>query len=260
LYEIAACRHGLKVVALVFASLLLSSCVTFDRINRGVNGLLGENIDDVVNTIGYPDDRRDFEGRTLYVWGNAQDLTLYMPQTVQTTGKIYGTNGSAAYTSNTTYNVPTNLHFQCTLTLEVDSKGTVQRAQWSGNRGGCARYAKLAPSSNSSTELSTGRGLSDVGDAVAVEGHDLKTICPSYYPAEMRRRAVHGTVLLFLKITRDGHVSIAVVEHSSGNSQFDDAALRCVEAEGLFKPGPVKEPDGSSWLRVPWTWTGGVDH
>jgi TonB family protein len=258
--ELALCTLGLRVLAITFATILLSSCVTFDRINRGVNGLLGENIDDVVDTLGYPTDRRDFEGRTLYVWGNAQDLTLYMPQTMQTTGNIYGANGSATYTSNTTYNVPTNLHFQCTLILDVDSKGTVQRAQWSGNRGGCARYAKLAPSSSSPSDFSTGRGLSDVGDAVAVEGHDLQTICASYYPADARRRCEHGTVLLMMKVQRDGRVMTAAVEHSSGNRQLDDAAIHCVEAEGLFMPGAVKDPDGSYWLRVPLTWASGGTH
>ncbi len=135
----------MKKRAIIAVVLLgISGCVSFSDINKGVNSFLGKNIDYAVNRIGYPTSEREFQGRKLYVWGNAQDVTLYLPQTAQTTGNVYGTYGSATYQGTTTYNAPTNIHYECTVILEVDDQGIVRRTQWNGNRGGCARYAKFA--------------------------------------------------------------------------------------------------------------------
>ena len=106
---------------------------------------MGQSVDQVVSRIGYPTAQRDFEGRKLYVWSNSQNFTMYLPQTTQTTGSIYGTAGMAAYNETTTYNAPVPMHFECTVILEFGGANTVQRYEWHGNRGGCARYRKLAP-------------------------------------------------------------------------------------------------------------------
>lgn len=132
------------VIGALATALLCAGCVSFSGIDAGVHSLLGQNVDQVVDRIGYPTEQREFEGRKLYVWSNSQNYTMYLPQTSQTTGSVYGAGGYANYNSTTTYNAPMPLHYECTVILEVGADHIVQREQWHGNLGGCARYAKLA--------------------------------------------------------------------------------------------------------------------
>ena len=96
-----------------------------------MNGIMSSwvdtNIDKVVTQWGYPDEQREFRGKTLYVWN--KNTTLTMPQITNTTANVYG-NTIYAYSTSSGGNTT---HWNCQRILEVNKKGIVKSYQWSGN-------------------------------------------------------------------------------------------------------------------------------
>ena len=87
----------------------------------------GEHIDSVISQWGYPDEQRDFRGRTLYIWN--YDKSVYMPQNSTTTGSVYGDSIYAQTHTTGGY----TMHASCTRILEVDEQGRVVHWEWNGN-------------------------------------------------------------------------------------------------------------------------------
>jgi hypothetical protein len=106
--------------------MLLSGCSS-NLMNKIMLSWQGQHIDSVISQWGYPDEQKDFRGRTLYVW--YYNKSFYMPQSSTTTGRVYG-NSIHAQTS--THGGHT-IHGSCTRIMEVDQQGYVVRGEWKGN-------------------------------------------------------------------------------------------------------------------------------
>ena len=90
--------------------------------------------------------------------------------------------------------------------------------------------------------------------ARVAKGSNLGEACSSYYPSASRRLSEEGSVVLLVYIAPNGRVSETKVETSSGVARLDDAAEKCVKAQGRFEPQRVGAEPVGSWQRMKWTW------
>lgn len=124
-----------KLLAFCILPFVMTGCATFGQLEEGMNSLVGRSESEVFHVFGYPDGKQELGGSTVYVWGNNQNTTMFLPQTTSTTGyvgttPVYGT-------TITTQAIPMN--FQCTIKVGVSS-GIVNTWQANGNLGGCEPY------------------------------------------------------------------------------------------------------------------------
>jgi len=90
--------------------------------------------------------------------------------------------------------------------------------------------------------------------AKVAKGSNLGEACGSYYPSASRRLSEEGSVVLLVFIAPNGKVSETKVETSSGFQRLDEAAEKCVKAQGRFEPQKVGNDAVGSWQRMKWTW------
>jgi len=82
----------------------------------------------------------------------------------------------------------------------------------------------------------------------------LHDFCASSYPPGARSLNEQGTVVLFIRIESDGHVSDMKLEESSGSARLDRVTQACV-ISALFEPHRAGLRAVPSWQRIHWTWT-----
>lgn len=88
-----------------------------------------------------------------------------------------------------------------------------------------------------------------------VKGVSLGDRCEAYYPSASRRLSEEGSVVLLVYVAPDGRASETKVETSSGISRLDEAAEKCIKAQGkIFEPQKVGSEAVGSWQRMKWTW------
>jgi len=90
--------------------------------------------------------------------------------------------------------------------------------------------------------------------AKVAKGSNLGEACGSYYPSASRRLSEEGSVVLLVYIGTNGKVNETKVETSSGFQRLDEAAEKCVKAQGRFEPQKVGNDPVPSWQRMKWTW------
>lgn len=127
----------MKRVAIVALTITLGGCMA-QRMNDGLQSLVGHDIHDAIARIGYPDGQRQIMGDMIYVWGSSQNAVMPMTTTNYTTGMV-GTTPMYGTATSTNF-VPVN--FNCSIQLATGQNGIIKNWQWSGNMGGCSRYAK----------------------------------------------------------------------------------------------------------------------
>lgn len=121
-----------KIKYLLVLFFFLCGCSTTKTMNRIMSSWEGTHIDRVMDQWGYPDEKRDFQGRTLYVWHYTK--SAYIPQSSSTTGAIYGNpTMSYSYSEYTNTYGGYSINGCCDRILEVDKQGYVVRWQWAGN-------------------------------------------------------------------------------------------------------------------------------
>jgi hypothetical protein len=94
-----------RFAVVVAVGLVTSSCV--QMMTNATSTLKGQNISAAVNKLGFPTDKREMLGHTIYTWKTGNPNAYY-----------------------------------CDLDLVVDSKDTITNAQWNGNNGGCGALAE----------------------------------------------------------------------------------------------------------------------
>ncbi len=122
---------------LLIVVLSLTGCVS-QRMNKGLDALIGRNIRYAISDFGYPTGQQVILGDTVYSWStNGQVL---MPTTTSTTtyGTVNGRSYSAVANSTSVEPVGTN----CSIQLETDTNDTITHWHWEGNLIGCNRYAR----------------------------------------------------------------------------------------------------------------------
>jgi hypothetical protein len=126
-----------RLIAVILAGAALAGCV-FQNMDDGLKALIGQDVHVAVARLGYPTDKREMLGDTIYIWSTAQTVTGTMPVTSTTTGRV----GNVPVQSTTTNFVPTANTYACAIQMAVDSSERIKSYQWQGNIGGCQGYAR----------------------------------------------------------------------------------------------------------------------
>ena len=93
-----------------------------------------------------------------------------------------------------------------------------------------------------------------ITQARVAKGSNLGEACEPYYPSASRRLSEQGSVVLLVYVAPNGRVTETKVETSSGIGRLDEAAEKCVKAQGRFEPQRVGSDAVGSWQRMKWTW------
>lgn len=87
------------------------------------------------------------------------------------------------------------------------------------------------------------------------KGVSLGDRCEPYYPSASRRLSEEGSVVLLVYVSAEGKAAETKVETSSGIQRLDEAAEKCIKAQGkIFEPQKVGNEAVGSWQRMKWTW------
>jgi hypothetical protein len=127
----------MKQAIIIFVSMCcLSGCATFGQMEKGLNALLGKNIQTAFNVLGYPNGKQVFGNDTVYFWQVNHGGSLILPQ-LNTT---YGTIGTTPVygTSTSTQIVP--IHYNCLIKIITDQYDIIKRWEYRGNIAGCEGY------------------------------------------------------------------------------------------------------------------------
>ena len=127
-------------------SLFLSACSTVRQdMDNGLSAMPDKHIDTLISKIGFPTGEREIAGRKLYVWDVNHTVSYALPTTSSTTGTMntFGLGGNAfgTYSGTTTNWIPQVSTYHCTINVEVDDADIILTVEYSGNSGGCKRYA-----------------------------------------------------------------------------------------------------------------------
>ncbi len=131
----------MRRLLVVAVSAALLGCA-FERLENGLNELLGTNINTLVYKWGHPNSKREIMGKTVYVWTNASTSSYVVPQTKITTDyvgtkPIYG--DTISYTSQT-------INARCVIEIIVDDNEIIENWVFSGKPARCWNYAtRLRP-------------------------------------------------------------------------------------------------------------------
>ncbi len=109
----------MRYLAIAILSTCLVGCAT-QRLNTGLQRVMGMPIDVLVSDWGYPSAQREIMGHTLYIWSNDAGAVAV---------PLYGGGAFAA-------------RLTCTVQVAVNDDKVITSYQWSGNNGGCASFAR----------------------------------------------------------------------------------------------------------------------
>jgi protein TonB len=74
------------------------------------------------------------------------------------------------------------------------------------------------------------------------------------YPSELRRKKLHGDLILMVGIAQNGTVDSIDVMRSSGVSELDQAAIHIVQLAAPYSPLPDNIKDRVDILHITRTW------
>jgi hypothetical protein len=120
------------------AAVLLTGCVG-QRLEKGLNSLLGQPATVAVARLGYPDGEREIMGDKIYIWSTSHQAALPVTNTSTTTGSV----GGVPVYGQTTGTAWVPVTARCTIQLAVDASGQIKHYQYQGNPMGCSGYARM---------------------------------------------------------------------------------------------------------------------
>lgn len=124
---------------ILFIALYISGC-TFKYMDEGLSALKGQDIEQAINYLGYPDNKQEIAGNKVYTWARAYTVSSVVPVQSYNSGNVSGYGGYANYNTTTTSYIPQTDHYSCNLKIITDKKDIIISAQYDGNMGGCSRY------------------------------------------------------------------------------------------------------------------------
>lgn len=112
----------------LFVNINICYASTKSFMEKALNSWIGYEINDVIETWGYPIEEKNIAGRKLYIWQTSK--SIYVPQNASSNVTSYG-YGYAHVNTNTYGGYTVNAY--CNKTLEVDKNNKIIRWEWQGN-------------------------------------------------------------------------------------------------------------------------------
>ena len=126
------------IILLIAISTLTAGCA-IQRLGKGMDALLGQPVNRLIDRIGFPSEEKVVAKRKIYVW---QISSTHLSTNTQTS-TYSGTVGTKPiYGTATTYGGTTAMPVSCKLTVEVDSDENIIYWIGEGSEFGCAPYAR----------------------------------------------------------------------------------------------------------------------
>lgn len=121
--------------------LVVTGCVSFQELDEGLRGLVGQDKTVAFKILGYPDNQQTFDDTKVYTWvTNSTGAEPYVsPQT--TSGTVNGKPFEAT-TAQTTF-VPVS--YSCKIQISTDRKGVIKDYKYTSTDPsvmGCMNYIK----------------------------------------------------------------------------------------------------------------------
>lgn len=130
---------GERMKKIIFGCIIivLGGCSATQNMDRGLRALSGKKIDAAFSVLGYPENKQEFNGVTVYVWSKSLNtVRVYTePRTV------YGTVGKEKIQTfvNESQYVPVTL--SCRIQIAVDKNGYIKDYSYDDD-GGCLSYSR----------------------------------------------------------------------------------------------------------------------
>ena len=126
------------IILLIAISTLTAGCA-IQRLGKGMDALLGQPVNRLIDRIGFPSEEKVVAKRKIYVW---QISSTHLSTNTQTS-TYSGTVGTKPiYGTATTYGGTTAMPVSCKLNVEVDSDENIIYWIGEGSEFGCAPYAR----------------------------------------------------------------------------------------------------------------------
>jgi hypothetical protein len=127
----------MKRAILVFFGLLgLSGCATVDRMDEGLNALLGQDAETAVQILDKPTEKRTSANYTVYFWivDRTETYTRPLPKAVDSRTSQHNVNY---------YNEVVAVDYGCDIQLFADRTGRLIKWERDGNTRGCQDYIRI---------------------------------------------------------------------------------------------------------------------
>ena len=111
----------------------LTACVSFANMDAGLQRLMGHDVHDAIDVIGYPTSQAEIAGDTVYDWYVQSNGMIYQPTSTYTTGYV----GSTAVSGQTYSGTYVPMQWSCKVRMAARD-GRLVRWEYNGQRAACA--------------------------------------------------------------------------------------------------------------------------
>ena len=125
-------RIGLVAVI----SALLCGCAT-GMMEKGLGALVGKDVQTAFKVLGYPSDKQEVGGETVYFWL----LTRFETYAAPRTSTAYGSVGNAPALGTITNIQTERRRDSCLVKMITASNGQIISSEYEGNSSACSRFA-----------------------------------------------------------------------------------------------------------------------
>jgi hypothetical protein len=135
------CEANMRIplTALLLAIFTLTAGCAIQQLEKGMDSLLGQPVNRLIEKIGFPSEEKVVAKRKIYVW---QISSTHLSTNTQTSAYSGMVGTKPVYGTATTYGGTTAMPVSCKLTVEVDSDDKIIYWIGEGSEFGCATYAR----------------------------------------------------------------------------------------------------------------------
>lgn len=127
---------------LVLAAVCFLSACVFQYMDDGLAALRYQPVQVAFDVLGYPDNKVQLQGKTVYVWDYATSYRYEAPYSDTTQMTVSAMNFGTAFLSGTTHGYQTQVApAYCRIKVIVNAYGYIEDAEYRGSAMGCDEYA-----------------------------------------------------------------------------------------------------------------------
>ena len=127
----------MKKVILVGILIVLGGCSATQNMDKGLRALSGKKIDTAFRILGYPENKQEFNGVTVYIWNNSLNTVRVYTEPRM----VYGTVGKEEIRTIVNENQYVPVTLSCRIQIAVDKNGYIKDYSYDDD-GGCLSYSR----------------------------------------------------------------------------------------------------------------------
>ncbi|KQJ38160.1 hypothetical protein AM270_21095 [Escherichia coli] len=105
--------------------------------DKGLRALSGKKIDTAFRVLGYPENKQEFNGVTVYIWNNSLNTVRVYTEPRM----VYGTVGKEEIRTIVNENQYVPVTLSCRIQIAVDKNGYIKDYSYDDD-GGCLSYSR----------------------------------------------------------------------------------------------------------------------